>query len=245
MKKLIKNLKIMMFLNKFKIIIDTMYRMYYPEFEQSIIKINNTNVLLIKNKFSKNKKKIKVQKRYYRISNINLGKDKYLIKIGEIIETNLINILKIGVKNKVNSKTEKLLNHKGVEIENKFINNDNKVKKGFLTLTTKDEYKVQNEDKKVKTQKSIKIDNKQKLSQEIVLFDDKDIDYDLLLKNIDKQKTFKYGLKIKNKFNNSIKNEEFWVHNDGIKDQKVSKNKIDKIIKQKDGTELYKIKKID
>jgi len=36
-----------------------------------------------------------------------------------------------------------------------------------------------------------------------------------------------------------------FVHKNGVEDQKVSKNKIDKIIKLQDKTLVYKIKKID
>jgi len=59
-------------------------------------------------------------------------------------------------------------------------------------LTTKEEYKIKMENGLVKKQKSLNIEGNQKLSTEIVLFENKDMDIDKLNNSYDKKMEGKY-----------------------------------------------------
>jgi len=121
------------------------------------------------------------------------------------------------------------------------------IKTGVIMLTTKEEYKIKMENGLVKKQKSLNIEGNQKLSTEIVLFENKDMDIDKLNNSYDKKMEGKYLWKMEKSYNKLIDNNKgiLFVHKNGVEDQKVSKNKIDKIIKLQDKTLVYKIKKID
>lgn len=207
------------------------------------IDLGETRNFLYLNKF---RRKNRIQKRFYRTNSLYFGKDKKIIEFVGITGTKIINILKVGAKNKVNKK-DKLLSHQGGIIKPGFLD-DNNLKIGVVMMTTKDEYKVKTEKNLIVKRDSIEIDNEQKLSKEIVLLNNNDVDMDKLNDsiNLNDKINKKYKIKVETKFNDFFNknNEIMWIHKDGIKDQKVSKNKIDKIIKLDDKI-VYKIKKID
>jgi len=244
---LVKSLLIMSFMNEFRILIDTMYRMYYFEFAHNVIEVKNVNVIFkYTNRIRKKNKKL-VQKRYYRVNFLIFGKEKKVIEFVGITGTNIINVVKKGSYNKIKKKDKLLLNHKGGILKQKFIDDKNMIKTGVIMLTTKEEYKIKMENGLVKKQKSLNIEGNQKLSTEIVLFENKDMDIDKLNNSYDKKMEGKYLWKMEKSYNKLIDNNKgiLFVHKNGVEDQKVSKNKIDKIIKLQDKTLVYKIKKID
>jgi len=185
-------------------------------------------------------------KRYYNCGAIYFSKDKKIIELIGITGLKIIDILKIGSKNKLN-KSEKLFKHKGGVIKSKFIDEDNVLKVGFIPLTKQDKYQIKMENNIIETSQSISLDKNQNLSTEILLLKGKDVDIEKLDNNYDEKMNKKYKIKIENKFNEFINknNGILLIQKDGIKDQKVSKNKIEKLIKQDNELNVYKIKKID
>jgi len=69
------------------------------------------------------------------------------------------------------------------------------IKTGVIMLTTKEEYKIKMENGLVKKQKSLNIEGNQKLSTEIVLFENKDMDIDKLNNSYDKKNGRKIFMK--------------------------------------------------
>jgi hypothetical protein len=113
-------------------------------------------------------------KRFYKVSNILLGKGDKFLEVVKVVEKTIYNYVYPNVQKNLSYKQEKILKHYGPHIKGNFYDKKNKVYKAFGIITTKEQKKIEKFDSKNKIQ-TINLSNKNKLSKNLLLIEDKKV----------------------------------------------------------------------
>lgn len=154
--------------------------MYF--YRKKICKDVTRDLFYFNNNLRSRKINKKILKRFYHVSTIKAIKFKFFFA-KKFLSKTIFNYLKPNVQNKLSSKQEKVLKHYGNEIDGKFITVDNKVKFGFSTITSKNQYTLNTVDGEERIE-PLPCGNGNFMSQEILLVNDKYIDKNELNLNV-------------------------------------------------------------